>query len=164
MYRHAAWDKHGRLTRCCCSPVVASTVRSAASSLASSFWHHIQHSPFHVLGSANMQPTLRALLRAYDNSDPAPKCQKAINPKLLRFLYNLTGLATITLCDSAPAVTADIPIAGFFFAMRSCVLHYSGSPAKQKLSFCLVSSSKQNPNNYLIPKIDVSTYSSNTSP
>ena len=137
MYRHAAWDKHGRLTGRRRSPVVASTVRSAASSLASSFRHHLQHSPFHVSGSANMRPTLRALLRAYDNTDPAPKRQKAITPKLLRFLFESTGLATIALCDSAPAVTADITIAGFFFAMRSC--EYSTTPVPGKTKIIILS-------------------------
>jgi hypothetical protein len=115
LYKHAAWDKHGKLTGRR-SAVVAGTVRTAASSLAAAFRNHIQHSPFHLPGSANMRPTLRALLRAYDNADPAPKRQKCITPKLLRFLFQSTGLATTTLRDSAPAVMADITIAGFFFA------------------------------------------------
>ncbi len=84
-----------------------------------------------------MRPTLRALLRAYDNADPAPKRQKAITPKLLRFMYDSTGLATITLCDSAPAVTADITIAGFFFAMRSC--KYSTTPVPRKTKIIILS-------------------------
>jgi hypothetical protein len=84
-----------------------------------------------------MRPTLRALLRAYDNADPAPKRQKAITPKLLRFLFQSTGLATTTLRDSAPAVMADITIAGFFFAMRSC--EYSATPVPGKTKIIILS-------------------------
>jgi hypothetical protein len=112
-------------------------VRSAASSLAAAFRHHIQHSPFHVQGSPNMRPTLRALLRAYDNTDPAPQRQKAITPKLLRYLFQSTGLATDNLRDSAPAVMADITIAGFFFAMRSC--EYSTTPVPGKTKIIILS-------------------------
>ncbi len=137
MYRHAAWDKHGRLTGRRRSPVVAGTVRSAASSLAAAFRNNIQHSPFHLPKSTNMRPTLRALLRAYDNTDPAPKRQKAVTPKLLRYLFQSTGLATLTLRDSAPAVMADITIAGFFFAMRSC--EYSATPVPGKTKIIILS-------------------------
>jgi hypothetical protein len=80
-----------------------------------------------------MRPTLRALLRAYDNADPAQKRQKAITPKLLRFLFQSTGLATNSLRDSAPAVMADITIAGFFFAMQSCEYSTTPVPGKTKI-------------------------------
>jgi hypothetical protein len=80
-----------------------------------------------------MRPTLRALLRAYDNADPAPKRQKAITPKLLRYLFQSTGLATDALRDSAPAVMADITIAGFFFAMRSFEYSTTPTPGKTKI-------------------------------
>jgi hypothetical protein len=133
MHRHAAWDKHGRLTGRRSSPVVAGTVRSAAGSLAEAFRNHLQHSPFHIPGSTNMRPTLRALLRAYNNTDPAPKRQKAITCKLLRYLFQSTGLATNALHNSAPAVMADITIAGFFFAMRSCEYSTTSVPGKTKL-------------------------------
>jgi hypothetical protein len=137
MDRHAAWDKHGRLTGRRSSPVVAGTVCSAASSLAAAFRNNIQHNPFHLPESTNMRPTLRALLRAYDNTDPGPKRLKAITPKLLRYLFQSTGLATDTLLNSAPAVIADITIAGFFFAMRSC--KYSKTPVPGKTKIILLS-------------------------
>jgi hypothetical protein len=84
-----------------------------------------------------MRPTLRALIRDYDDADPVPKQQKAITPKLLRFLFQSTGLATTTLRDSAPAVMADITIAGFFFAMRSC--KYSATPVPGKTKVIILS-------------------------
>jgi hypothetical protein len=74
-----------------------------------------------------------ALLRAYNNTDPAPKRQKAITPKLLRYLFQSTGLATDALHNSAPAVMADITIAGFFFVMRSCEYSTTPVPGKTKL-------------------------------
>jgi hypothetical protein len=52
-------------------------------------------------------------------------------------MYDSTGLATITLCDSAPAVTADITIAGFFFTMRSC--EYSTTPIPSKTKIIILS-------------------------
>jgi hypothetical protein len=80
-----------------------------------------------------MRPTLHALLCAYNNTDPALKRQKAITPKLLRYLFQSTGLATNALLNSAPAVMADITIAGFFFAMRSCEYSTTPVPGKTKL-------------------------------
>jgi hypothetical protein len=80
-----------------------------------------------------MRHTLRALLGAYHNTDPPPKRQKAITPKLLRYLFQSTGLATDALRNSAPAIMADITIAGFFFAMRSCEYSTTPVPGKTKL-------------------------------
>jgi hypothetical protein len=80
-----------------------------------------------------MRSTLRALLRAYDNTDPTPIHQKAITPKLLRSLFQSTGLATDALLNSAPTLMTDITIAGFFFAMRSCEYSTTPMPGKTKL-------------------------------
>jgi hypothetical protein len=95
------------------------TVREAAGHLATTFRHHFQPSPLHVSGSSHMHPTIRSLFKAFDNTDPPPNRQKAITPRLLRRMYSLSreeepGGNTIA------AVTADLAILGFFYAMRSC--------------------------------------------
>jgi hypothetical protein len=55
------------------------------------------------------------------NSDPAgPEHQKAITPKLLRAMYQLSGASLTALRDTPFAVIAEIAIVSFFFAMRSC--------------------------------------------
>jgi hypothetical protein len=65
-----------------------------------------------------LHPAIKALFRAFENVDPPPSRQKAITPRLLRKLFEATSHASLQ--DTAPAVSADIIIGAFFFAMRSC--------------------------------------------
>jgi hypothetical protein len=135
LYRNANWDKDGQLAGNRQRPVVSGTVRSAASSLAATMRHHHKQSPFHQQGSANLRPALRALLRAFENTDPAPQRQKAITPKFLRCLFDATGAGAPAspLFDTAPATTADLAIGGFFFAVRSCEYSKAKQPGKTKI-------------------------------
>jgi hypothetical protein len=111
-------------------------VRSAASSLVTSFRLHHEPSPIHVTNSAILFPTIRSLFRAYDNLDPPPNRQKAITPRLLRRLYASSGASHPLLCDCAPAIVADLIIGAWFFAMRSC--EYTQTPVPGRtLIICL---------------------------
>jgi hypothetical protein len=80
-----------------------------------------------------MLPNIRALFKAYNNVDPAPKRQKAITPKLLQKLFDSSGAGTPELCDTAPAVTADLVIGAFFFAKRACEYTTTPKPGKTKI-------------------------------
>jgi hypothetical protein len=114
-------------------PVVGGTVRTAASSLAAAFRNDHRPSPLHHESSTNLRPVFRALLRAYDNQDPALNQQKAITPRLLRALLDSSGAQTITLHDSAPSVTADLVLGSFFFACRACEYTKTTLPGKTKV-------------------------------
>jgi hypothetical protein len=118
LYRTAKWSVSGVLEGRHPGPLVDSTIRAAASSLAATFRDNLQPSPFHVEGGQNLHPSIRALFQAYDNVDPPANRQKAITPRLLRRLLTASGHPGIA--DTAPAVVADLVVAGFFFAMRSC--------------------------------------------
>jgi hypothetical protein len=64
-----------------------------------------------------MLPSIRALLRAFDNISPPEARQKAITPKLLRRLWRFSADSTrADLYDHA----VDLVIGAFFFAMRPC--------------------------------------------
>jgi hypothetical protein len=81
-----------------------------------------------------MLPNIRALFKAYDNVDPAPKRQKAITPKLLRKLFGSSGAGTPKLVrDTAPAVTPYLVIGAFFFAKRGCEYTTPPKPGKTKI-------------------------------
>jgi hypothetical protein len=100
--------------------MVASTVREAAGHLAKAFRDNLEPSPVHLPGSAQLRPATRALFNAFSNADPAPKRQRAITPKLLRAMYTLAGLEFEETRDNPAAISTDLAILGFFFAMRSC--------------------------------------------
>jgi hypothetical protein len=65
-----------------------------------------------------LHPSIKALLKAFENVDPPTRRQKAVTPRLLRKLLEASHHSS--LLDTAPAVVADIVIGAFFFAMRSC--------------------------------------------
>jgi hypothetical protein len=132
LYRTALWDVSGGLKGIRVTPVVNSTVRDAASSLAAAFQNNHKLSPFHEQGSTNLLPVIRSLLKAYDNVDPPTNQQKAITPKLLRCLHSSTGIDTLQLRDTLPAATADLTISAFFFAMRSCEFSTTQKPGPNK--------------------------------
>jgi hypothetical protein len=120
LYQVAHWSKDGALLGKRPSPVVSSTVRDAASNLAVAFRSNFKQSPFHVEGSTQLLPTIRTLLKAFDNDDPPPQRQKAVTPKLLRKFYQLLASGPQNQRVSAYVHTADLVLAGaFFFAMRS---------------------------------------------
>jgi hypothetical protein len=114
-------------------PVVSSTVRDAASSLAAAFRHNHRLSPFHEQGRSHLLPVVQSLLKAYDNVDSPSNQQKAITPKLLRCLHSSTGIGTLTLRDTLPATTADLTIGAFFFAKRSCEFSTTRKPGRTKI-------------------------------
>jgi hypothetical protein len=124
LYRSAKWSNAGRLEGRHPEPLVSNTLRAAASSLAASFRDNFQPSPLHLKNSQNLHPSIKALFRAFANIDPPPNRQKAATPRLLRKLFDASNHPG--LCDTAPAVVADIVIGAFFFAMRSC--EYSKPP------------------------------------
>jgi hypothetical protein len=113
--------------------VVGGTVRNAASSLATAFRNDHRPSPLHHQSGTNLRPVFSALLRAYDNQDPAPNRQKAITPRLLRALFDSSGAQTIALRDSAPSVTADLVLGSYFFACRACEYTKTKLPGKTKV-------------------------------
>jgi hypothetical protein len=107
-------------------------VREAASHLAKAFRVNLKPSPIHLEGSAQLQPFARALFQAFENVDPATKRQRAITPKLLRAMYRLAGVGLELTHDSPLAVIAEVAIAGFFFAMRSCECTTTPTPGRTK--------------------------------
>jgi hypothetical protein len=133
LYRQASWNAEGKLTGNRKKPVVAGTVRDAASYLASAFRKRNRTSPLHLEGSNNMLPSIRALFKAYNNVHPAPKRQKAVTPKLLQKMYESSGAGTIELRDTAPAVAADLVIGAFYFAKRGCESTTTPKPGKTKI-------------------------------
>ena len=91
-----------------------------AGSMATVFWNHLQPSPLHIVGSAQMLPTsIHSLFKVFVNADPAPKHQWAITPYLLQGMYTLAGLAFPESHDTPAAIAADLAIVGLFFAVRS---------------------------------------------
>jgi hypothetical protein len=112
--------------------VVSSTIRDAAGHLAASFRSHFKRSPIHLEGSSQLLPSVRALLKAYDNADPPPRRQKAITPKFLRKFYKLLAGGAIGSQNSAHAHTADITLGAYFFAMRSCEYTKTNRPGRTK--------------------------------
>ncbi len=113
--------------------MVASTLRKTASNLAAAFRNHIGVSPLHLKGSPNMRPFIRAWLKACDNVDPPKRKQKAATPQLLRAMFEQSGAGTTSRKDSREAVVAEIAIAAYFFAMRSCEITETATPGRSKI-------------------------------
>jgi hypothetical protein len=88
--------------------------------LAASFRSHFERSPIHFEGSSQLLPTIRTLLKAFDNMDPPPARQKAITPKFLRKFFQFLSVAPNRGTASTLAHVADLVLGAFFFAMRSC--------------------------------------------
>jgi hypothetical protein len=120
LYRVAQWSPAGAILGECPRPVVSASVRDAASNLAAAFRGHFKQSPFHIEGSTQLLPTVRALLKAFDNADPPHQQQKAITPKLLHKFFKLLASGPNNRRLSAYAHIADIVLGSLFFAMLSC--------------------------------------------
>jgi hypothetical protein len=108
-------------------------VRDAASGLAATFRHNLQPNPLHVQNSSVLHPSIRAFFKAFDNADPAPNRQKAITPKFMRQLFVTCGTDIQLLHDTAPAITADLVLGAFFFAMRSCEFSQTRLPGEDQV-------------------------------
>jgi hypothetical protein len=128
----AQWSPAGAILGKRKSPVVSATVRDAASNLAAAFRSNFKQSPLHIEGSSQLLPTVRALLKAFDNADPPPQRQKAITPKLLRKFFKLLGSGTKNKARTAQAHTADLVLGAFFFAMRSREYIKTARPGRTK--------------------------------
>ena len=85
----AQWEKRsGEIAGKRRRPMVASTVREATSHLAMAFRNHLQPSPMHIEGSAQLLHAAHSLFKAFEHADPAPKqSQRTITPKLLQGMY-----------------------------------------------------------------------------
>jgi hypothetical protein len=93
-------------------PLVANTLRAAASCLAVSFRDNFEPSPLHIPGSQNMHLSIKALFKVFENVDPLTNRQKAITLRQLRKLFEASHLPSIR--DTTPAMVADIVIDVFF--------------------------------------------------
>jgi hypothetical protein len=82
-------------------------------------------SPLHVPNNDKLLPSLRSLLLAFDNLDPAPNRQKALTPSFLRQLIQHAYGAT--WLDSLTCHAADLLGGGYFFACRSCEFSKTGT-------------------------------------
>jgi hypothetical protein len=99
--------------------------------LAAVFRSRFQQSPVHIKDGSKLWPrTLGSLLKAFDNVDPPPLRQKAIAPRLLRRLFQLSHNHRLRANEYDHA--ADIILGAFFFAMRSCEYTLTAVPGKTK--------------------------------
>jgi hypothetical protein len=71
-------------------------------------------------------------MHAYEQSDPPPKRQRAITPKLLRGFYHLSGAGDPRTQDTLLAIIAELCIIGFFWAMRVCEFTQATGTRKTK--------------------------------
>ena len=129
-YRVSQWTPSGRLLGQRKEPLVGSTVRSAASALATAFRDSLQFSPLHDQSGTQFLPSIKALFRAMDNISPPEQRQKAITPKLLRRLWSLSSKR---LQANAYDHAVDLIIGAFFFAMRPCEFVKTPRPGKTKI-------------------------------
>jgi hypothetical protein len=127
------WNFTGGLKRIRVAPVVSSTVRDAASSLAAAFRNHHKLSPVHEQGHPNLLPVVRSLLKAYEDVGPPTNRQKAITPKLLWCMHVSTGVDTPERRDTLSAATAGLKIGAFFFAKRSCKFSTTKKPGRTNI-------------------------------
>ncbi|KAI2512067.1 hypothetical protein MHU86_2355 [Fragilaria crotonensis] len=132
-YRTAQWSPTGSLTGVRPIPLGVGTIRQAAGHLASAFRSHIGVSPLHVEGGTNLRPFARRLMRAFENTDPPPRQQRAATPKLLRAMHTMSGGDCPLTHDTALTITTEIAIVAYFFAMRSCEITSTPSPGRTRV-------------------------------
>jgi hypothetical protein len=80
-----------------------------------------------------MRSFVSAWLKACDNTDPPKKQQRAITPKLLRAMFELSGCDSEEGHDSKEAVVAETAIVAYFYAMRSCEITSTPNPGRTKI-------------------------------
>jgi hypothetical protein len=90
----------------------------------------LERSPFHVKEGTKLLPSIQLLLRTFEQLDPHKRRQKAITAKFLKALFLSTAANDIGFNDTAPAASAELAIASWFFAMRGC--EFTKSPRKGK--------------------------------
>ena len=72
-------------------------------------------------------------MKAFENVDPPTSQQRAITPKFLRAMFDMSGAGCEAAKDSVLAISADIAIVAFFFAMRSCEITSTPTPGRTKI-------------------------------
>jgi hypothetical protein len=77
-----------------------------------------------------MHPELREVLKGLEETSPNKKIQKAMTPKLLRYMVHMT--ATVVVNDPVDHAT-DLIVGAFFFAMRSCEYVWSSRKGRTKM-------------------------------
>jgi hypothetical protein len=113
-------------------PVVSSSVRDAAGSVAASFRGALQQSPFHLPNSTILHPAIKSLLKAYEQLDAPKNRQKALTPKFFKRLFETSGAGDHELLDTPQSIAAELVVAAWFFAMRGCEFTYSRRKGKTK--------------------------------
>jgi hypothetical protein len=77
--------------------------------------------PLHNQNGANFHPLIAEMFSGYTNVDSPPERRRAITPKLLRYLFQLTGAGKVTTMDlGVTYIMAELAVIGFFWAVRSC--------------------------------------------
>ena len=117
-YRRADFHPDGSIRGERATPMVATTIKGAASSLSAAFRNHLERSPLHLKRSNRYIPSLKRLFQAFANLSPAENRQKEITPKLLKKLGAFSSEKTIR--NNADDHTADLIVGAYFFAMRAC--------------------------------------------
>jgi hypothetical protein len=134
VYQHANFEPAGDISGGRKVPMAGKSVRSAGGALAASFRSSIGRSPLHCHHGnqeerESFTPDLNKLFLGMEARSPNTLRQKAITPKLLRYLIYSTNSAVINdPTDNA----ADLIVGAFFFAMRSCEYVKTPFPGKTK--------------------------------
>ena len=98
-------------------PILGRSIRKASSDLAAKFRGSNRISPFNLEDSQDLiHPSINALFGAWSKIDPATSREPAITPKHLRFIFHRATESKSTFF----IFQANLLIAAFFFAMRSC--------------------------------------------
>jgi hypothetical protein len=101
--------------------------------LAAAFRGHIGESPLHVKGGTHLRPFVRQLLKAFENVDPPTRQQRVVTPQLLRAMFTMAETDHPEAHDNILAITSELAIVGFFFAMRSCEFTATPNPGRTKI-------------------------------
>lgn len=118
--RTGRFDEGGQLVGKRDRPVAASTVRGAASAVASALRRHLKRSPFHD-NEGRIRPALGELIAAYQSVDPPKKSQRSITPKFLMTMYkHFVDDDGRNHGDTMNAHFVDLYLGMFFFAGRCC--------------------------------------------
>jgi hypothetical protein len=92
----------------------------------------MRDSPLHIKDGTHLRPFARSLFKAFDNEDPPRGQQQAITPKLLRSMFRRAGVSESLTTDTMFAITAELAIMAYFFAVRSCEFTLTPLPGRTK--------------------------------
>jgi hypothetical protein len=134
VYQHANFEPAGDFSGGRKVPMAGKTVRSARGALAASFRSSIGRPPLHWRRGnqeerESFTPDLNKLFLGMEARSPNTVRQKAITPKLLRYLIYSTNNAVI---NDPTDHAADLIVGAFFFAMRACEYVKNPVPGKTK--------------------------------